>query len=305
MKNFKEIVVISGKGGTGKTTLTASLADIMPGTIIADADVDAANLHILLEPENIRGNPFTGKSTAEINSDLCTGCNLCRELCRFRAVEVTGGRYHVDGYSCEGCGLCKIACPAGAIQMKEQVVGKWFTADTELGDFVYARLIPGAENSGSLVTMVRFQAKLAAVKKNVKTVLIDGPPGIGCPVTASISGVDLAIIVTEPTYSGISDLRRVFDLTGHFNVKSGIVINRFDINPGNTKKVEDFAREKGIPVFAKIPHSRCIMEEISRSRLPSRKCKHLARAVEEIYRHIQTNLWHKEPMNLKKGGSKK
>jgi MinD superfamily P-loop ATPase len=287
MKNFKEIVVISGKGGTGKTTITASLADIIPGKIIADADVDAANLYILLKPENIRDKDFTGKSKAEINRDLCTNCNLCRELCRFHAVEFINGHYRVDQYSCEGCGLCKIACPAQAIEMKEQVVGKWFNADTEFGDFVYARLIPGAENSGSLVTMVRFQAKLAAVKKEIKTILIDGPPGIGCPVTAAITGVDLAIIVTEPTYSGISDLRRVFDLTKHFKVKSGIVINRFDINPGNTKKVESFAKEKGVPVFAKIPHSECIMEEISKSNLPSRKCKPLARATEKIYEYIK------------------
>ena len=183
-----------------------------------------------------------------------------------------------------------VKSPAQAIEMKEQVVGKWFVSDTGLGNFVYARLIPGAENSGSLVTMVRFQAKLAAVKKNKKTILIDGPPGIGCPVTASISGVDLAIIVTEPTYSGISDLQRVFDLTEHFNVKNGIVINRFDINPGNTKKVESFAKQKGIPVFAKIPHSPCIMEEISKSNLPARKCKSLAQSIEKIYKHIKHQL---------------
>lgn len=290
MKSFKEIVVISGKGGTGKTTITASLADIIPGKIIADADVDAANLYILLKPENIRDKDFTGKSKAEINRDLCTNCNLCLELCRFHAVEFVNDYYQVDPYSCEGCALCKIACPAQAIEMKEQVVGKWFVSDSEFGDFVYARLIPGAENSGSLVTMVRFQAKLAAVKKDIKTILIDGPPGIGCPVTASITGVDLAIIVTEPTYSGISDLQRVIDLTSHFNVKTGIVINRFDINPGNTKKVESFAKEKGIPVFAKIPHLECIMEEISKSNLPARKCKNLAQPIEKIYEYLRNEL---------------
>lgn len=290
MKKFKEIVVISGKGGTGKTTITACLADIIPDKIIADADVDAANLYILLKPGNIRDKDFTGKSRAEINRDLCTNCNLCMELCRFHAVEYIDGHYRVDPFSCEGCELCKIACPAQAIEMKDQVVGKWFVSDTEFGDFVHAHLIPGAENSGSLVTMVRFQAKMAAVKRNIKTILIDGPPGIGCPVTASITGVDLAIIVTEPTYSGISDLQRVFDLTRHFNVKSGIVINRFDINPGNTKKVESFAKEKRVPVFAKIPHLECIMEEISKSNLPSRKCKNLARPIEKIYEHIKNLL---------------
>lgn len=286
MKTFKEIVIISGKGGTGKTTVTASLADLMSGKIIADADVDAANLHMLLDPQKINGNPFTGRSTAVINSDRCTGCNRCRELCRFHAVEVVNGGYRVAQYACEGCGLCKLACQAHAIEMREQVVGKWFTADTEFGDFIYARLIPGAENSGSLVTMVRFQAKMAAAKKSISTILIDGPPGIGCPVTAAISGVDLAIIVTEPTYSGISDLQRVIDLTRHFKVKSGVVINRFDINPRNTNKVETFARKAGIPIFAKIPHSRCILEEIASGRIPSRKCKPLARGIKKIYEHI-------------------
>jgi MinD superfamily P-loop ATPase len=290
MKNFKEIVVISGKGGTGKTTITACLADIIPDKIIADADVDAANLYILLKPGNISDKDFTGKSRAEINRDLCTKCNLCLELCRFHAVEYIDGYYRVAPYSCEGCELCKIACPVQAIEMKVQVVGKWIVSDTEFGNFIYARLIPGAENSGSLVTMVRFQAKLAAVKKDIKTILIDGPPGIGCPVTASITGVDLAIIVTEPTYSGISDLQRVFDLTNHFKVKSGIVINRYDINPGNTGKIETFAREKGVPVFAKIPHSECIMEEIAKSNLPSRKCKSLAQSTEKIYEHIKHEL---------------
>jgi MinD superfamily P-loop ATPase len=290
MKNFKEIVVISGKGGTGKTTITASLADILPDKIIVDADVDAANLYILLKPGKIRDKDFTGKSRAQINRDVCTSCNLCRELCRFRAIEFIDSHYQVAPYSCEGCSLCKIACPVQAIEMKSQVVGKWFVSDTEFGNFVYARLTPGAENSGSLVTMVRFQAKLAAVKNEIKTILIDGPPGIGCPVTAAITGVDLAIIVTEPTYSGISDLQRVFDLTDHFKIKTGIVINRFDINPGNTKKVESFAKEKGIPVFARIPHLQCIMEEISKSNLPSRKCKSLAQSIEKIYEQIKNVL---------------
>jgi MinD superfamily P-loop ATPase len=290
MKKFKEIVIISGKGGTGKTTITASLADTLPGKIIVDADVDAANLHILLKPENPRGTDFKGKSKAVINDELCSQCRRCLELCRFQAVERIDGRYRVDPFSCEGCGLCQLACPVHAIEMEEQVVGKWFSAGTEFGDFVYARLIPGAENSGSLVTMVRFQARMAAVKKAIGTILIDGPPGIGCPVTASISGVDLAIIVTEPTYSGLSDLQRVLDLTRHFDVKTAMVINRSDIDPANAQQLETFAMEKGVPVLARIPHSRCILEEISQSRLPSRKCRHLSRSVEKIVEYINREL---------------
>jgi MinD superfamily P-loop ATPase len=287
MKKAKEIVVISGKGGTGKTTITASLADIMPGKVIADADVDAANLYILLKPENTRGQDFTGKSLAIIDKDLCLHCNLCKDLCRFHAIHVVDGFYTVDALSCDGCGLCKIACPAKAIEMKEQIVGKWFISDTEFGEFVHARLIPGAENSGSLVAMVKQQVKLRAEEKNINTILIDGPPGIGCPVIAAISGADEAVIVTEPTFSGISDLQRVVDLTAHFKVRSSIVINRFDINPGNTSKIETFAREKGIPVVALIPHSHCIMTEITNSSLPARKCAELARQIKKIYEHLQ------------------
>jgi MinD superfamily P-loop ATPase len=290
MKKVKEIVVISGKGGTGKTTLTAALADIIPGKVIVDADVDAANLYILLKPKNIRATDFTGKSTAKIDRDECTSCNLCRELCRFHAVNIEDGDYVIDHFSCDGCGFCRIACPVQAIKMEEQIVGKWLIADTEYGDFVYARLVPGAENSGNLVTMVRHQSKLIAEEKNIDTILIDGSPGIGCPVTAAISGTDLAIIVTEPTYSGISDLQRVFELTSHFSIKSGIVINRFDINPENTKKIAAFAREKGIPVFARIPHSHCVIDEITNSRLPSRKCKELSQPVEKIYDHLKREL---------------
>jgi len=290
MKKVKEIVVISGKGGTGKTTLTAALANIIPGKVVVDADVDAANLYILLKPENIRPTDFTGKAVAVIDLDACSRCGLCRELCRFHAIDTEDGDYIVDHFSCDGCGLCAIACPVQAVRMEEQVVGKWFIADTEYGDFVYARLIPGAENSGNLVTMVRHQGKLVAEEKQIDTVLIDGPPGIGCPVTAAISGTDLAIIVTEPTYSGISDLQRVFDLTSHFSIKSGVVINRFDINLENTAKIEAFAVEKGIPVMARVPHSRCIMDEITNSHLPSGNCPELAQPVEHIYDHLKKEL---------------
>jgi MinD superfamily P-loop ATPase len=288
MRKIKEIVVISGKGGTGKTTVTASLADLMPDKIVVDADVDAANLYILMKPENIKGTNFRGKSIAEINTDLCVSCDRCKELCRFHAIEIINSHYKVDHFSCDGCGLCQIACPTNAIKMKEQVVGEWFTSQTEFGDFVYARLIPGAENSGHLVTMVKHQAKLKAEEKGIETLLIDGPPGIGCPVISAISGADLAIILTEPTYSGISDLQRVFDLTTHFGVTTGIVINRFDINQKNTKDIEIFAEGKGVPVIAKIPHSQCIIEEISACNVPSRSCKRFSQQVKKMHEYIKT-----------------
>ncbi len=287
MKNKKEIVVVSGKGGTGKTTITACLAEALGNKIIADADVDAANLHILLKPENIKGSKFRGKPIASIDTDVCTSCGLCQELCRFNAIDHQTNAYKIDDISCDGCGLCKIACPVNAIEMNEQIVGEWFTAGTEWGDFAYARLIPGAENSGNLVTMVRHQANLMAREKKIKTILIDGPPGIGCPVIAAISGSDLAIIVTEPTVSGISDFERIYGLTEHFNIPAGIVINRFDINLHNTKKIEEFAEKKGIKVFARIPHSDCIMREIAESSIPFRKCKSLYTEIVKIKEIIE------------------
>ncbi|NIM15866.1 MAG: hypothetical protein GTO45_28050 [Candidatus Aminicenantes bacterium] len=213
-----EIVVIGGKGGTGKTTITASLADIIPDKIVIDVDVDAANLYLLMRPENIRGTDFKGKSIAAVNRELCVSCNRCKELCRFHAIAVKDGYYQVDDLSCDGCGLCEI----------------------------------------------------------------------GCPVIAAASGAHLAIIVTEPTYSGISDLERVFALVNHFKINCGIVINRWDINPENTRKIEDFAQEKGVPVYARIPHSSCIIDAISQGKLPARACKVLARQVEQIYKYTIT-----------------
>jgi MinD superfamily P-loop ATPase len=287
MKKVKEIVVISGKGGTGKTTVTASLADLIPGKIIVDADVDAANLYLLLNPEHTQGTDFIGKPTARIDADMCTSCGRCKELCRFDAINIIDEQYIVDDFSCDGCGLCEIACPVKAVQMNPQVVGKWFVSRTPLGDFVHARLIPGAENSGSLVTKVRQQAKQAAEEKKIEALLIDGPPGIGCPVIAAAAGAHLAVMVTEPTYSAINDLKRLLKLTTHFRVKSCIVINRFDINRENTRQIENFAQNKGVPVIARIPHSRCVMEEIAKSSIPSRKCSTLSREVEKIYEYIK------------------
>ncbi len=289
MKKVKEIVVISGKGGTGKTTVTAALSDIMPDTIMVDADVDAANLYILLKPQNIKSTDFTGKAGASIDGELCTGCGLCEGLCRFNAIEMVDGYCRVDPFSCDGCGLCNIACPLGAVKMTPQVVGKWFTAQTGPGDFVYARLIPGAENSGSLVAMVKKQARQLAKTNGIETVLVDGPPGIGCPVISAVSGAHLAIVVTEPTFSGISDMERVLELASHLKVPCAVVINRFDINLENTERLETYAQKKEIPVVARIPHSRCIMDGISQRTIPSRKCRDLAGPVEKIYEYIKNN----------------
>jgi len=287
MKKTKEIVILSGKGGTGKTTIAASLAELIHDKIIVDSDVDAANMYLLMEPENIIETEFKGKSIANINTSICISCNLCKELCRFNAIEVINGDYVVEDISCDGCRLCQTACPVDAIEMIEQVVGKWIFAHTRFGDFVYARLNPGAENSGTLVTMVKHQSKIIAKEKNISTILIDGPPGIGCPVIASLSGSDYVLVVTEPSFSGISDLKRILELTEHFRIKTGIVVNKFDINIENTKKIEKFAQENKVEVLAKIPHSYCIIEEISKMNIPSINCEELKKPVIEIYKKIK------------------
>lgn len=290
MKDIKEIVVISGKGGTGKTTITSSLSDMIPAKIIVDADVDAADLYILMKPGNIQSTEFKGKSVAVIDNSRCVSCGRCLELCRFHAIVVNNEKYYVDDLSCEGCTLCRFACPVEAISMRDRIVGKWLISTTEWGDFVYARLNPGAENSGSLVAMVKQQAKLRAQEKNISLLLIDGPPGIGCSVISAISGATLAIIVTEPTCSGISDLERVYQLTSHFKIKSGIVINRYDINLENTQKIENFARQNQIPVYARIPHLDCIREAIVCRDIPSRRCPELAKLLKNLYKKINEEL---------------
>jgi len=290
MDKAKEIIVISGKGGTGKTTVTACLADIIPNKVIVDTDVDAANLHILMKPSHLKGMDFKGKPVAVIDTEKCISCGRCKGLCRFNAIDIISGIYRINQLSCDGCTLCQLACPTKAVTMEEQTVGKWFESKTEWGDFIYARLIPGAENSGTLVTKVKNQAKILAGKKQNPMILIDGPPGIGCPVISAISGTNLALIVTEPTYSGINDLKRVLQLTTHFGIKSAIVINRYNVNRENSKKIEKYAKERGIPIYGKIPHDHCIRKEISNRNLPSRRCRQLAEQIGNIYEKIQSDL---------------
>lgn len=286
MDKPKEIVVLSGKGGTGKTTIASSLAVLFRNKIIADADVDAANMYILMNPDNIKSGDFAGKPVARIDNRSCINCGICKDLCRFDAIDIINSQHTIDQLSCDGCTLCSLACPEKAIQMEPVMVGKWLSSDTEYGKFVYARLDPGAENSGNLVTMVKHQAKLLAESEKTNYILIDGPPGIGCPVISALSGADYTIIVTEPSIPGISDLKRMIKLSDHFKVKSGIVINKHDINSDNTKKIEVFADENNIDILGKVPHSFCIINEISKRTIPVGQCRELKEPLTEIYKKI-------------------
>ena len=247
---MKQLTVISGKGGTGKTTLTAAFAHLADNPVIADCDVDAADLHLLLTPQLIKQELFYGNLVASIDIERCSRCGLCEEICRFGAIT----SFQVDHTSCEGCGVCAYVCPEEAVSMKERLCGQWFISDTKEGPMVHAKLGIAAENSGKLVSLVRQAAKDLAEKENRNIIIIDGPPGIGCPVIASIGGVDLVLAVTEPTLSGMHDLKRILEVAEHFGIKAYVCINKFDINPDNTQLIADYCIEKGHEVIGKIPY---------------------------------------------------
>jgi len=258
----KQIVVISGKGGTGKTVLTASFAVLAKNAVFADCDVDAADLHLLLKPETKERYAFRSVKTAKIDKKLCQECGKCIDICRFNAIRKD---FIIDSISCEGCGICSLICPAEAIRMEENISGEWFISETKYGPMVHARLGIAEENSGKLVTLVRQNAKKIAEEKNRDYVIIDGPPGIGCPVIASLVNVDLALIVTEPTLSGIHDMERIADVTKHFGVSTKAIINKYDINLENTKNIRKICKSRDMEVLAELPFS----ENVSRSLVKS------------------------------------
>ncbi|MGB2660930.1 MAG: ATP-binding protein [Candidatus Omnitrophota bacterium] len=254
---MRQIVVISGKGGTGKTVLTASFAAIAENKVMADCDVDAADLHLLLTPDVNERHLFKSGKTAVINNDICTGCGKCVELCRFEAISKD---YIVDPIACEGCAFCSFVCPVGAIKMRENTTGEWFISSTRFGPMVHAKLGIAEENSGKLVSLVRQKAKEIAEKKDLDWVIIDGSPGIGCPVIASLSGVDFALVVTEPTLSGLHDADRVIKVTRHFKVPVKVVINKYDLNIDMTEKIADYCNKNDIPLVGKIPFDKSVVE---------------------------------------------
>jgi MinD superfamily P-loop ATPase len=253
---MKEVVVLSGKGGTGKTSLVGSFAALVENKVLVDCDVDAADLHLLLQPSVREKHEFWSGQTALIDVDKCTGCGLCQEMCRFQAIT----DFQVEDFSCEGCGFCAHICPARAITMKENLAGQWFISNTGYGDLVHARLGIAQENSGKLVALVRQQARELAEKQNVEYIISDGPPGIGCPVISSLSGASLALLVTEPTLSGIHDLERVFDVCRHFQVPALVCINKYNINEDNTSRIVKYCRAQGADVVAKIPYDNVFTE---------------------------------------------
>lgn len=259
---MKEIVVISGKGGTGKTSIAACFAALAKSAVLADCDVDAADLHLVLKPDIKQTTDFIGGKRAEIVAEKCIGCGKCKELCRFGAIKLNGPAnniikktFAIDPIRCEGCKVCVEFCPVNAIDFKDCVNGQWFISDTRFGPMVHARLGIAEENSGKLVTLLRKEAKRIAEEQNKELLIIDGSPGIGCPVIASITGTDLVLIVTEPTLSGQHDLRRVAELAANFRIPALVCINKADINPEITEEIEKDAKSKCLKVAGKIRYA--------------------------------------------------
>lgn len=284
-----QIAIISGKGGTGKSSISAAFATLEKQVVLADCDVDAANLHIIFNPVPEQETVFTGARKAVIDQAKCTQCGLCREYCRFEAIAFLDGHYLVSETVCDGCGLCTRVCPAAAVDMVDMKQSRIFTGAFRNGRMVHGRLAPGEENSGKMVNIIREKAKEQAARYKIPIILLDGSPGIGCPVVSTISGVDVVVIVTEPTVSGIADLKRALEITSKFGLITKIIINKFDLNPTKSLEIKALCESMRIEVAGQLPfdkqvttamvHCKSIAEWAPQSELTS--------VVSEIWEHIK------------------
>jgi len=264
---MKQIVILSGKGGTGKTTVAAALVHLASQEVpivFADADVDAANLELVLDPTVQETHDFASGKLAVVDPELCTSCDICAQVCRYDAVaptrEPAKSHYVVDPIACEGCAACFYQCPVEAIRLEVPVAGQWFRSNTRFGPLFHARLFAGQENSGKLVTMVKQQGRLRALDEGREFLIVDGPPGIGCPVISASAGADLALLVVEPTVSGVHDLERVLATTNHFGIPALVVINKTDVNPKRADEIAAFCQAQGIEVAGRIPYDDVVTE---------------------------------------------
>jgi len=285
----KELVVISGKGGTGKTSLMAAFASLAENKVLCDADVDAADLHLLMDPDIKERHDFQGGGIAIINPNNCTQCGLCRDLCRWNAISEA---FEVDPIECEGCGVCVDFCPEEAIDFPIKTCGEWFISNTRFGPMVHARLGIAEENSGKLVALVRQEAKKLAEKNELDLIITDGPPGVGCPVIASVGGASAVLVVAEPTVSGLHDMERVAQLAAHFKVPGMVCVNKFDLNFDQTEAIEKLAKENNMTVVGRVPfdpvftksmvQGQTVLEYVGNSKIRS--------SISEIWRNIRNQL---------------
>lgn len=282
-----EIIVISGKGGTGKTSLTAAFAHMAAGAVICDLDVDAPDLHLILQPEISQREDFFSGHEAVIDPEACTQCGLCAEMCRFGAVSDPPGGHQIDPLKCEGCKVCVQFCPAGAIRFPDRHCGEWFISATRFGPLVHAQLFPGAENSGRLVALLRQKARELAKESERSLILSDGAPGIGCPVISSLSGTDFAVLVTEPTPSGRHDLERVAELCRHFKIPAGVIVNKADLNPENTIDIQRWCDAAQTEFLAALPYDQAVTEAmVQRQAVTEYSADGLSMAISRTWRRI-------------------
>jgi len=258
---LKELVILSGKGGTGKTTLTAAFAALAPSLVLADCDVDAADLHLIMSPTVLQTDDFIEGKEAIVERSLCTGCGLCSEVCRFDAfIEESDGTYSIDPVRCEGCGVCVRVCPETAIKFEDRYCGKWMISDTRFGTMVHARLEAAGENSGLLVTLVRKEARRIALEQEKDLLLVDGPPGIGCPVISSVTGADAVVLITEPSVSGLHDLERVATLAKNFGIPVFVCVNKADIDLKMTEAIKQRAIDSKNHFVGTIPYDEAMVQ---------------------------------------------
>mmetsp|Transcript_21436 Transcript_21436/g.9906 ORF Transcript_21436/g.9906 Transcript_21436/m.9906 type:complete len:295 (-) Transcript_21436:1649-2533(-) len=285
---MRELVILSGKGGTGKTSLTAAFASFANNMILCDADVDAADLHLLMTPDIKQRTDFQGGNQAIINPDKCTQCGLCIELCQFGAIKDT---FEIDSIECEGCGVCYDLCPEHAIDFPIKTCGEWYISETRFGPMVHARLGIAEENSGRLVALVRQEAKKIVQKKNIDLILTDGPPGIGCPVIASLSGSNAVLIVTEPSVSGKHDLERVCQLAAHFKIPAMVCVNKYDLNPDQTQSIIDIAKEKNLFFAGNIPFDKNFTQSMIQRKniIETKKTSEASLAVKKIWENVMAH----------------
>ncbi|MBN1657916.1 MAG: ATP-binding protein [Anaerolineae bacterium] len=292
---MKQLVILSGKGGTGKTSVAAALAHLASEErpiVLADADVDAANLELVLDPSKLEEHVFMGGQVAIIDPDLCQLCGRCYEVCRFDAVTPGEDTYRIDPLACEGCAACMYQCPEDAIHMEEQQAGLWFRSDTRFGPLFHAHLFAAQENSGKLVTLVKQQGRLLALDEGRGLLIVDGPPGIGCPVISANAGADLALVVTEPTVSGVHDLERILGTVHHFQVPALVLINKADVNLVHTERIERYCRAEGIELVGRLPYDDVVTKAMVQGQAVTRYQPdgEMARALREVWARVRGHL---------------
>ena len=281
---MKELVIVSGKGGTGKTTLTASFSYLMENKVIADCDVDASDMHLITSPKILNTIPFKGRKKAVVNEDKCIYCGKCEPECRFDAISDVN---KINPIKCEGCAVCEIVCPVDAIEMVESMAGDLFISESRYGPMIHAKLRIGEENSGQLVTLVRQYAKIMCADRKKEYIIIDGPPGTACPTTSAVTGTNLAVVVTEPTLSGLHDLERVTEVIRHFNVEPVVVVNKYDINKDMTSRIEQFCNDNDIELVGKIPFDRVVVEAMVQGKsIPEYYDGELTEIIKEIHNKV-------------------